>query len=115
MEIRDLISTDMGKICKIMTKIGVKQFNNCIDPKEIKGKDVEAVGITVLMNIAGIVISNYSNAEKDIIDFLSDLTGMKIEEITNLKLPEFADLVIAVVTKDDFKDFFSRVLKLFNQ
>lgn len=114
-ELRPLIATDMGAICKIISAIGVRQFKDCFKVDDFKGKDVEAVGFGVIFDIAGIVIANIPKAEDDIQAFLSSLTGMKVSEIKALPFADYGELIMEVVMKDDFKDFFKRVMKLFNQ
>ncbi|MCF0185051.1 MAG: hypothetical protein HUJ98_01005 [Bacteroidaceae bacterium] len=114
-EIRPLIASDMGTVCKIISKIGVSKFKDCFDVTDIKGKDAEAIGLTVVFDIAGIIIDNIPNAEKDIQDFLSSLTDMDVADIQKMPFADYGELIIAVITKDDFKDFFKHVMKLFNQ
>ena len=115
-EIRPLIASDMGTVCKIISKIGVSKFKNSFDMADIKGKDAESVGLlTVVFDIAGIIIDNIPNAEKDIQDFLSSLTDMDVADIQKMPFADYGELIIAVITKDDFKDFFKHVMKLFNQ
>lgn len=114
-ELRPLIATDMGAICKIISAIGVRQFKDCFNVDDFKGKDVEAVGFGVIFDIAGIVIANIPKAEEDIQNFLASLTGMKVSDIKKLPFADYGELIMEVVMKDDFKDFFKRVMKLFNQ
>lgn len=114
-ELRPLVATDMGAICKIISAIGVRQFKDCFKVDDFKGKDVEAIGFGVIFDIAGIVIANIPMAEDDIQAFLASLTGMKVADIKKLPFADYGELIMEVVMKDDFKDFFKRVMKLFNQ
>ena len=114
-EIRPLVATDMGAICKIISAIGVRQFKDCFNVKDLKEKDVEAIGFGVIFDIAGIVIANIPKAEDDVQAFLSSLTGMKIADIKKMPFADYGELIMEVVMKDDFRDFFKRVMKLFNQ
>ena len=114
-ELRPLIATDMGAICKIITAIGIRQFKDCFKVEDFKGKDVEAVGFGVIFDIAGIVIANIPKAEEEIQLFLASLTGMKVADIKKMPFADYGELIMEVVMKDDFRDFFKRVMKLFNQ
>jgi hypothetical protein len=114
-ELRPLVATDMGIICKIISAIGIKEFRNSFDLKDFKGKDVEAVGIGVFFDIAGIVISNIPKAEPEIQAFIASLTGMQLSEVKQMPFADYGELIIQVVMKDDFQDFFKRVMKLFNR
>ena len=40
-ELRPLVASDMGAICKIITAVGVRQFKECFNIDQIKGEDVD--------------------------------------------------------------------------
>lgn len=115
-ELRPLVATDMGLICKIINAIGARQLKECFNLEDFSGEiNVEKIGISITFDIAGIVIANMSKAEGDIQIFLASLTGKTKEEIASMPFAEYGELIIAVVMKEDFRDFFKRVMKLFNQ
>ena len=123
-EIRPLVASDMGIICKIITAIGVRQFKECFHADVLKGADsaktsrdeiLETVGFGVAFDIAGIVISNIPKAEEEIHAFIASLTGLKCREVKNMPLAEYGEIIIRVITNENFKDFFRRVMKLFNR
>lgn len=115
-ETRNLCSKDIFPMSKILSKIGFAQLKECFEAEEIKkiskSKDVEIVGMTVMMNFAGIIIGNLPNCETEIYKFLSDLTGVKVEELKEISLADFAELIIEIVKKEDFKDFIGVVSRL---
>lgn len=113
--LRNLVATDMGAICKILTAIGVRKFKECFNVQDLKEKNVETIGFGVLFDIAGIVIENIPKAEKEIQEFLSSMTGMKVSDIQKLPFADYGELIVDVVAQPDFQDFFSRVMKLFNR
>lgn len=114
-ELRPLVASDMGLICTIITKIGVRQFKDCFKVEDFKNGNVEQLGFSIIFDIAGIILANIPKAEKEIMQFLSSVTGLKIGQLENMPFADYGELLIEVVTKDDFKDFFKRVMKLFNQ
>ena len=114
-ELRPLVAADMGAICKIITAIGVKEFRRCFNAQDFAGKDVETVGFGVVFDIAGIIISNIPKAEEEIQSFIASLTGMKVAEVQKMPFADYGELIMEVVMKDDFRDFFKRVMKLFNR
>lgn len=114
-ELRPLVATDMGIICNIITAIGVKEFRRSFNLQDFKGKDVEAVGFGVVLDLAGIVISNIPKAEPEIQAFIASLTGMQVSEVKQMPFADYGELIIQVIMKDDFQDFFKRVMKLFNR
>ena len=113
--LRNLVATDMGAICKILTAIGVRKFKECFNVQDLKEKNVEAIGFSVIFDIAGIVIENIPKAEKEIQEFLASMTGMKVSDIQKLPFADYGEMIIEVVMKEDFQDFFKRVMKLFNR
>ena len=115
-ELRSLVASDMGAICKIISAIGVRQFKDCFKTEDLKGeKNVEQIGIAVVFDVAGIIIANFPKAEAEIQSFLASLTGWKVAEIQKLSLADYGEMIMDVVMKEDFRDFFKRVMKLFNQ
>lgn len=113
-EIRSLKGSDFGTICKIISDVGAKQFKDCFNVKEAKGKDANDIGLEVVLDIASVVMSNMPKAEKSIQNFLSDITGMPVHDIREMPFADYGELVLTVMMKDDFKDFFGRAMKLFN-
>lgn len=115
-ELRSLIASDLGTVCKIVTAIGIRQFKDCFKVEDFKkGADIEKIGLGVVFDIAGIILANFSKAETDIQSFLASLTGMTLDDIRNLSLADYGEMIIDVVTKEEFKDFFGRVMKLLNR
>ena len=116
-DLRPLVASDMGMICKIITTIGVRQFKECfnIEQTEDAKEDIKKVGFSVMLDIAGIIISNIPKAEEEIQVFLASLSGMKLAEIKNMPFADYGELIIEVVTKKEFQDFLKRVMKLFSR
>lgn len=116
-ELRTLEAKDVAPVASILSKIGIKFFKDCFGTEEmqglIDGKNIEAAGISVAFNIAGVILANYERAEADIFKFLASLSGKDIKEIEKLPLDTFTEMIIAVVQKEEFKSFFSVVSKLF--
>lgn len=126
-ELRPLVASDMGAICKIITAIGIRQFKECFKVEQFKKNDkegaeskedlvdFETIGFSVFFDIAGIIISNIPKAESEIQAFLASLTGMSIAAIKKIPFADYGEMIIDVVTKEEFQDFFKRVMKLFNR
>ena len=135
-ELRPLVASDLGAVCKIVSKIGVRQFKECFnvsqikesigsnevdesdeteDSKEEKDVKLEVIGFGVVFDIAGVVISNIPTAEADIQKFIASLTGLSVQQVQALPLADYGEIILDVVTNEEFKDFFKRVMKLFNR
>jgi len=120
--LRELQSKDVFLMSRIISKIGIKEFKSCFETEEVQkliaeGTDaaasVERIGLSVMVDIAGVVLSNVTHAEQDIYSFLADLSGKTAKDIAELDMVVFAEMIIDVVQKDQFKDFIKVVSKLF--
>lgn len=122
-KLRNLTADDIFPMFQIVSKIGIKEFKSCFDTPEIKGviakvtageeADLNAVGMFVAIDIASIIIGNLPKCKDDIYLLLSQLSGMDKKTIAALPLATFIQMVTDVVRKDEFKDFFQVVAKLF--
>ena len=123
---RELKSTDVFPMFKLLKNIGVKEFKVCIDSpgvKEAIAKAVEsgmggdelanAVGIDVAFEIAGVIFENVPKCEEDIYAMLSRVSDISVEAVKNLKMSEFFEMIIDFIKLDDFKDFIEVVSRLF--
>ena len=125
--LRRLCTRDLFPMMKILSKIGISEFRQCfdsaaekIDIKEIEAKDngikeiiFNRVGISVMLDIAGIIMKNIGSCERDIYNLLGSLSGMEPREIPELDLAVTAEMINDLVKKEEFRDFFTVVLKLF--
>ena len=128
-ELRALKASDFFLVTRILSKIGVKECKACLESVEIKqaiknmmdnqedGKiadsDVASIGMTVVFDIASVVLERMENCEKDIYNLLSRLSGLKEAEIADLPMADFGEMVIAVIKHEGFRDFFTAVIKQF--
>lgn len=122
-ELRNLTADDIFPMFQIVSKIGIKEFKTCFDNPEVKGvvakvtageeADLNTVGMFVALDIASIVIGNLSKCKDDIYLLLSQLSDKDKKEIATLPLATFVNMVADVVKKEEFKDFFQVVAKLF--
>ena len=124
--LRDLTADDMFPMFQIISKIGIKEFKSCFESEHVKkllaeltsGKgskdDLKArVGVTVAFDIASIVLSNMASCKDDIYQLLSQLSGMGTKEIAKLPMATFMEMVVDVIKKKEFADFFQAAVKLF--
>jgi len=121
-ELRKLTSKDIFPMVKLISKFGINEFKKCFDPAnvkgllnekgEINGEITDYVGMSIAFDIAAIVMSNLGKCEDEIYDFLSSLSNLKRKQIEELSPAEFAQMIIDIIQKDEFKDFFGVVSKL---
>lgn len=78
-------------------------------------REQEKAGFDIIFDIAGIIISNIPKAEKEIQMFIANLTGMKQAEVATMPFADYGELIMEIVMKEEFRDFFGRAVKLFNR
>lgn len=111
-ELRDICSKDLFTMMQIVRKIGVGEFKKAFTGIEIftdsEGNlDLEKMGIPIAMELGSILIENLPNAETDIYNFLKNLSGVPVEQLQKMPPAEFLEMILAVVRKPEFKDFFT--------
>lgn len=130
--LRGLTAEDVFPMLKIISGIGLKEFKSCFDSAELRdaiknmsqgkeegkeeGKTVDttAVGLMVAADIASIIFANLPKCKDDIYQLLSGLSGMKKKEIAELPMNVFLAMIVDVIKKEEFKDFFQDVAELFS-
>lgn len=125
-ELRTLKSDDLFPMFGILSKIGFKDLKEIITPDKIKDmksmisqnddENTDAttmLGVSVVMEIVSIIMKNLPSCKNEIYTFLSGLSGMTVKEIAELDMVTFTEMIVAVVQKQEFKDFFKVVSKLF--
>lgn len=118
--LRSLTADDMFPMFNIISKIGIKEFKSCFESNEIKklidenNTDTRTIGINVALDCASILFSNIGKCKDDIFDLLASLSGMSKKEIAKLPMATFTAMIIELVKKEEFADFFQEVSKLFS-
>ena len=122
-EMRKLQATDIFSVVKILNGIGFKNIREAINIEEInkmrKGMTEDnadvitsQVGLNVVMSIATIILENLPNVESDLYNFIGSVLGVKPKDVAKMDMGEFMDVLIAIIQKEEFKDFFKRASKL---
>ena len=120
--LRTLKADDTFLMLKLIKKIGIKEIKNCFDSPEVKEAiangvngngetNFAAVGMTVALEIASLVVSNLADCREEVYQLLSALSGMKREEIAEMPMADFMGMIVDVVKKEEFRDFFQAVFK----
>lgn len=119
---RKLNSTDTFTMFKIIGKIGIKDVAKSFDKDTVKDliKDTKGaenantiVGISVMLEIANIIITNLPKCDAEIYQLLSQTSNLSVEQIKELDFATFTEMVIDFVKKPEFRDFIKVVSKLF--
>lgn len=117
-EFRKLCTKDLFPMMKILSKIGISEFKRCFELDSIQSgvkTDLGTVGVGVMLDAADVLLKNIGSCEKEIYGFLADLSGINSKDIPQLDVAVFAEMIIELVTKEEFKDFFTVVSKLIHK
>lgn len=127
-ELRTLKSDDLFPMFGILSKIGFKDLKEIMTPDKIKdmksmisqGDEADEnadattmLGVSVVMEVVSIIMKNLPFCKDEIYKFLASVSGMSVKEIGNLDMVTFTEMIVTVVQKQEFKDFFKVVSKLF--
>lgn len=114
--LRNLKADDIFLVVRIINKIGFKELKGCFNTDEVrtaisnnaKGKeaDISAVGMTVMLEIAGVILEHLPDCKNEIYALLSGLSGKTQKDIAELPSGVFVQMVMEVVRKEEFRDFF---------
>lgn len=122
-EMRKLQATDIFSVVKILNGIGLKNVKEAINFEEInkirKGltednADVitSQVGLNVVMSLATVIIENLPKVENELYNFIGSVIDVKAKDVAKMDMGEFMDVLITIIQKEEFKDFFKRASKL---
>ena len=123
MELRRLQATDLFSMVKILNGIGLKNFKDVIDTDKIKEmrksinddnaeQVVSDIGMNVVMSVLSVILENLPSVETDLYNFIGSIANMKAKDVAKMDIGDFMDLLISIVQKEEFKDFFKRASKL---
>ena len=121
---RKLSAVDVFPMFKIIGAIGINEFTACFEKDGIKnmiasftgesGEDMSSiVGISVILEIANVIIGNLPKCENEIYQILSQTSNLSVSQVKKLDMAVFFEMVIDFIKKEEFKDFIKVVSKLF--
>lgn len=125
-EVRQLNARDIFPMTKIIRKIGLKDFDKCFEPEEIKAiTDVfsdgeannaedlaEVVGVSVVLKIVDIILEHLPDAGEEVFSFIAGLIGRTKDEVAALPMDVFFELVVDVFKRKEFVGFMKAVSRL---
>ena len=134
-EMRSLQASDIFSVVKILNGIGLNNVKEAINIEEINEirktmtednseddsennsednseKVYSQVGVKVVMSIATVILENLPKVENDLYTFIGSVIGVKAKDVAKMDMGDFMDVLISIIQKEEFKDFFSRASKL---
>lgn len=123
-ELKTLTSKDVFPMFRIISKFGIGEFKKCFDPQligqlvsEQGGVDgdklTSIVGMNIAFDVASIIVENVPKCEDEIYNFLAQISNLKRKDIEKMSMVTFFEMIIDIIQKDEFKDFFGVVSRLF--
>mgnify|MGYP003278487556 CR=1 FL=1 len=121
--LRNLAAKDVFPMVKIISKIGIneeiKKLVSAISTDdEAKEEDsgekdgMTVIGISVALNIANTLLGHLGDCEQEIYAFLCGLSGKSKEELMEMPMNTFLEMVVDVFKKEEFRGFIGVVSKL---
>ena len=122
-EMRKLQATDIFSVVKILNGIGLKNVKEAINFEEINklrkcmtednaNVITSQVGMDVVMSLATVIIENLPKIENDLYNFIGSVINVKAKDVAKMDMGDFVDVLISIIQKEEFKDFFNRASKL---
>ena len=126
-EMRSLQASDIFSVVKILNGIGLNNVKEAINIEEINEirktmtednsednseKVYSQVGVKVVMSITTVILENLPKVENDLYTFVGSVIGVKAKDVAKMDMGDFMDVLISIIQKEEFKDFFSRASKL---
>lgn len=122
---RKLNSTDLFPLIKIISKIGLDELTQVFEGdalksliaqgKQIKGSNnteqspkvnLDIVGVGVALKLVNKILEHIPLCEQEVYTLLSRVSGMSVEEVKNLDMDVFMEMILDFVMKEEFRDFF---------
>ena len=126
-EMRNLQASDIFSVVKILNGIGLNNVKEAINIEEINEirktmtednsednseKVYSQVGVKVVMSVATVILENLPKVENDLYTFVGSVIGVKAKDVAKMDMGDFMDVLISIIQKEEFKDFFSCASKL---
>ncbi|RJV45951.1 hypothetical protein DWX57_05200 [Coprococcus sp. AF19-8AC] len=133
--LRNPKATDIASFLKLFSKLGVKDFKDSFSDNGFKeliakereklagdGEDdedtlkfLENVGIGLTFELADVILIKLSDCQREVFVCLSHLSGMTVDEVADLDLSVFTQMLWDAVTLPGFADFIKVVSRLYEK
>lgn len=125
---RELQADDTFLMFSIISKIGINKITESFghdnvkaivdamtnDKDENKDAAIKKLGISVVLEMANIVLGNLPKCKEDIYQLLANTSNLTVVQIKKLNFAIFTKMVIDFIKKKEFKDFIKVVSASFN-
>lgn len=121
-KLRKLVGKDIFKISKLLHKIGFRRLQEIFgnDKLDIAINEVFTGNISnmsyigsVVSSFACVVVESLSDIEEELPELLESVSNLSREEIDNLPIEDWAQMIKDLITKEQFAVFFKRIFLSF--
>lgn len=122
-EFRKLKADDLFLVLNLVKKIDLKSlsfaYQNGLDKfvelrgKEVKDKEYADAGMA-MFNVAQIIIERITDCKDEIYTLLVATSNLSLEQIKDLDIATFIEMIKDFVTQKEFTDLFTQAIQLFN-
>lgn len=119
--LRRLRADDLFTMMRILSKIGVEDLRAALPGKTTiqrvreGNESAESLGVTVALMLADKLLARLPDCKAEIYTLLADVSGKTPAEIAALDMGVFAEAVFDLMASEDFRDFFTRLMKRLGQ
>ena len=120
--LRELRADDIFLTIRVINKIGLDRLKKCMEAQSVKAAmqimtnneadmpakeaAMSSIGMAVMLEFAGAVLERLPDCKDEIYSMLAVLADMSKEQIAALPSGVFMSMVMDVLKKDEWKDFF---------
>ena len=120
---RKLSTQDIFPMFKLLNKIGIKDLKDNENLKNVlfmfmggtaNGKvDVSKLGIDIFLELASLITESIPKCETELYTLLASVAEVSIDDIKKQSPAVTFEMIVDFCKKEEFKDFFKVVSKLF--
>lgn len=121
---KDLTVDNLFDFCAVLDAIGIEDISGSFSKRDLNtlvhSKDEKSIGTAVTLKIMGIIIKNVPKAKAKICTFLANLSehedgsAVTCDEIRNMKIVPFVNLIKEFSKQEDLADFFGAAVGSLN-
>lgn len=126
-ELRNPQASDLFVVSKIIKAVGIKNIADCFKSEKLEEfrhkiaergvpateEEASEVGMLIMADIGELIFEKLDIVENDIFKFMSNLSGLTVDEVRAMDIVEFAEMFMAIIRNPKFADFIKVVLKSF--
>lgn len=121
-KLRKLVGKDIFKISKLLHKIGLDRLQKIFGNDKLNTainevftgniSNMSYIG-SVVSSFACVVVESLSDIEEELPELLESVSNLSREEIDNLPIEDWAQMIKDLITKEQFAVFFKRIFPSF--